>query len=412
MNPRPNPKATQIMGSQLAIDGGAPVRENLLVFGAPTLDEAEYDEVLDTLRSGWIGTGPKTFRFEREFGEYIGVAHAVAVNSCTAALHLALVVNGIGDGDEVITTPLTFAATANVTLHQGARPVFVDIDPCTLNIDPARVERAITPKTRAILPVHFGGLPCDMDALQSIASEHGLALIEDAAHAVGAEYKGKMIGSFGNLTCFSFYANKNLTTAEGGMITTNDPALADQLAVWRLHGLNRDAWKRYQSHKLMLSDAVCAGYKYNMTDLQASLGIHQLRKQPDFLNKREQYAAIYDQAFDSLAGVRRQPRPNDGETRHALHLYVLILDLEQFRVDRNQIVAALLAENVGAAIHYRALHTHPLYRDRFGFRPSDFPHADLVGETILSLPLTPGMTETDVHTVIEGVYKVLDAYRR
>lgn len=400
------------MGTQLAIDGGSPVRDSLLVFGAPTLDEAEFDEVLDTLRSGWIGTGPKTLRFEQEFAAYVGSPHAVAVNSCTAALHLALVVSQIGPGDEVITTPLTFAATANVAIHQGACPVFVDIDPCTLNIDPKLVERAITPRTKAILPVHFGGLPCDLDALQRIAGEHGLVIIEDAAHAVGARYRGEMIGGSGNLVCFSFYANKNLTTAEGGMVTTADAALAEQLAIWRLHGLSRDAWKRYQSRRLMLSDVICAGYKYNMTDLQSSLGIHQLHKQPAFLQTRERYARLYDEAFDALPGVRRQPRPDDGQNRHALHLYVLILDREQFRVDRNQIVAALLAENVGAALHYRALHTHPFYQNRFRYRPGDYPCAAEVGESIFTLPLTPGMSEANVSEVIEAVYKVLSAYRR
>jgi len=350
--------------------------------------------------------------FEREFAQYVGARHAVSVNSCTAALHLSLIAADIKPNDEVITSPLTFAATANVAVHQGAIPVFVDIDPCTLNLDPRNVERVITRRTRAIVPVHFGGLPCNLTALHQIADNQKLALIEDAAHAVGSKYNGRMIGGFGNLTCFSFYANKNLTTAEGGMITTDDAAQAEKLAVYRLHGLSRDAWVRYQSRRLILSDVIVPGYKYNMTDLQSSLGIHQLHKLEGFLSIREKHAAVYDRAFSKIPGVRRQPRPNDDLNRHGLHLYVLILDPEQFRVDRDQIVAALLAENIGAAIHYRALHTHPYYRDRFGYKPEDFPHAANIGRNIFSLPLTPGMNDKDVNDVIEAIYKVLNAYRR
>lgn len=397
---------------RMAIDGGSPVRSKMLVFGGPVLDEAEFDEVLDTLRSGWIGTGPKTIAFEEEFADYVGAQHAVSLNSCTSALHLALIACGIGSGDEVITSPLTFAATANVAAHEDAFPIFADIDPQTLNIDPALVERMITPRTKAIIPVHFGGLACPLDELAQIADQHGLAIIEDAAHAVGTRYQGKMIGSFGNLTCFSFYANKNLTTAEGGMLVTDDAEIADLLAIYRLHGLNRDAWQRYSAQRLILSDAVVPGFKYNMTDIQASMGIHQLRKQERFLEIREEYAQIYDRAFADLPGVRTQPRPSNGDDRHALHLYVLILDPEQYRVDRNQVVASLIAENIGAAIHYRALHTHAYYRERFGYEHDDFPHAAAVGDNIFSLPLTPGMSESDVNDVIEAVYKVLNNYRR
>jgi dTDP-4-amino-4,6-dideoxygalactose transaminase len=384
----------------------------MLVFGAPVLGEDEIAEVLDTLRSGWIGTGPKTSSFEAEFAQYVGARHAVAVNSCTAALHLSLVVSGVGPGDEVVTTPLTFCATANVAVHQGAIPRFADIDPDTLNVDPGEIERAITPRTKVVVPVHFGGLPCDRRAIGEIADRYGLSVVEDAAHAVGARSDGRMIGAGGNLTCFSFYANKNLTTAEGGMVVCDDGERAEALAVYRLHGLNRDAWERYRSQRLILSDTIHPGYKYNMTDLQASLGIHQLRKQERFLEIRERHARRYDEAFRSMPGVGLQPRPDGRLTRHALHLYVLLLDLEQFTVDRNQVVVALRAENIGAAIHYRALHTHPYYRDRFGYRPDAFPNAARAGERILSLPLTPGMTDEDVDDVIEAVTKVLTAYRR
>lgn len=398
------------MRSKLAIEGGPPVRDTMLVFGAPCLGQAEYDEVLDTLRSGWIGTGPKALQFEQEFADYVGVPYAVAVNSCTAALHLSLVVNGIGPGDEVITTPLTFAATANVIVHQGARPVFADINPQTLNIDPENVRQAITPRTKAIIPVHFGGLACDLDALQEIAQKHNLVLIEDAAHAIGARYQGRMIGSHGNLTCFSFYANKNLTTAEGGMVTTDDAKLVEQLQIYRLHGLSAHAWQRYAAKTLLLSDAIAPGYKYNMPDILASIGIHQLHKIEGFLARRESIAKQYDFAFGNVRGVHLQHRPNDAANRHALHLYVLLLDLNQFRVDRNQIIAALRAENIGAALHYRAVHTHPYYRETFGYCPQDFPHAARIGDSILTLPLTPCMTDQDVLDVIDAVYKVLGAY--
>lgn len=400
------------MTTQLAIDGGKPVRETFLVFGKPCLGEEEEREVLDTLRSGWIGTGPKALRFEQMFADYVGCKHALAVNSCTAALHLSLIAAGIEPGDEVITSPLTFAATANVVVHAGARPVFADIDPKTLNITAANIERAITPRTRAVTVVHFGGLPCQMTEIADIAHRHNLALVEDAAHAVGSRYNGRLIGGLGNLACFSFYANKNLTTAEGGMITTDDDEQADKIAVYRLHGLSRHAWQRYASRRLMLSDAMYPGYKYNMPDLAASLGIHQLQRVEDSLVIRERYAHRYNQAFSSLPGVKLQPRPADDLNRHGLHLYVLLLDLNQFRVGRNQIIDALLAENIGAALHYRALHMHPYYRDTYGYRPEDFPAAASAGESILSLPLTPCMAEQDAADVIEAVHKVLAAYHR
>lgn len=400
------------MTSELAIDGGRPVRDSFLVFGKPCLGEEEEREILDTLRSGWIGTGPKAQRFEQLFLEYVGSKHALAVNSATAALHISLLAAGILPGDEVITSPLTFAATANVAIHAGARPIFADIDAETLNISPFNIERAITNRTRAIIAVHFGGLPCQMAEIADMARHYKLVLIEDAAHAIGARYAGHLVGGLGNLACFSFYANKNLTTAEGGMVTTEDDDIAERIAIYRLHGLSRHAWQRYSTRRLMLSDAIYPGYKYNMPDLLASLGIHQLRRIEDNLAKREQLACIYDAAFSAMPGVRLQPRPTDGLNRHGLHLYVLVLDLAQFKTDRNQIINALLAENIGAALHYRALHMHPYYRETYRYQPGDFPQAALVGESILSLPLTPCMSEQDVADVIEAVYKVLAAYRK
>ncbi|MFX0194487.1 MAG: DegT/DnrJ/EryC1/StrS family aminotransferase [Candidatus Hodarchaeota archaeon] len=374
------------------------------------MGEEEIHEVVDTIRSGWIGTGPKVQRFEQEFAAYVGAKYAISVNSCTAGLFLSLVALGIGPGDEVITTPLTFAATVNVIEHVGARPVLVDIEPNTLNISPGLVEEAVTTRTKAIIPVHFGGLACDLDALEGIAMQHELAIIEDAAHAVGTRYNGIMAGAFGILAAFSFYANKNLTTAEGGMVTTDDPKLAEMIRLLRLHGLSGDAWKRFANRRLMKCDILLPGYKCNMPDLMASIGIHQLSKQEQFLEIRQRYAHIYDQAFVDLP-VRLQPRPRDlKRNRHSLHLYVLILEASRWRVHRDKVIDSLLMENIGAAIHYRAIHMHPYYREKYGYQAEDYPHACEVGENILSLPLTPGMSEDDVAMVVAAVRKVARNY--
>ncbi len=401
------------MSDQLAIEGGKPIREKMLPFGAPALGEEEINEVVETLKSGWISTGPKAKKFEDEFADYVGAKYAVALNSCTAGLHLSLVVNHIGPGEEVIVPSLTFGATANVVEHVGARPVLVDIDPQTCNLDPAKAAEAISPRTRAIIPVHYGGLPCDMNALEEIVRGRDILLIEDAAHATGAKYDGKMIGTISPLTNFSFYANKNLTTAEGGMVTTDEPALEEKLRVYHLHGLSRDAWKRYHSTQFMPSEIVVPGYKYNMTDVQASLGLHQLRKQERFIARREELAAFYDEAFSEFDGmVRTQFRPRDGKNRHVLHLYVLILNLPRLKVTRNQFIDALLAENIGAALHFNPLHNMPFYRERYGYKPEDLPVANEVGNSVLSLPLTPQMTQRDAQDVVDGVAKMLKAYTR
>jgi dTDP-4-amino-4,6-dideoxygalactose transaminase len=397
----------------LAIDGGAPQRAKMLPFGAPYFGQEEYDEVLDTLRSGWISTGPKTKQFEQEFAAYVGAKYAVGLNSCTAGLHLSLVVSGIGPGDEVIVPTLTFGATANVVEHVGARPVLVDIDPVTLTIDPAAVERAITPRTKAILPVHYAGMPCDLDALHALADPRGILIIEDAAHAIGTKYHGRTVGSISALTNFSFYANKNLSTAEGGMVTTNDAALEEKLRVYHLHGLSRDAWKRYHTKAFSLSEVVVPGFKYNMTDLQASLGIHQLRKQEAFIARRQEIASFYDEAFSELDGlIWTPPRPHDGCSRHVLHLYPILIDVAQLRVDRNTVLSALLAENIGVSMHFHPLHMMPYYRDKYGYQPHDFPNAQRVGEREISLPVQPQITDADAQDVVDAVKKVLNAYKR
>jgi dTDP-4-amino-4,6-dideoxygalactose transaminase len=400
------------MATGLAIDGGELIRGKMLLFGAPNFGDEEIAEVVDTLKSGWIGTGPKTKRFEEEFAAYVGAKYAVALNSCTAGLHLSLVVLRIGPGDEVIVPPLTFGATANVVEHVGARPVFADIDPVTLCVDPKQIEKAITPRTKAIIPVHYGGMPCAMDEISALADAHHLIVIEDAAHAIGTKYKGRMVGTLSPLTNFSFYANKNLSTAEGGMVTTDDPALEEKLRVYHLHGLSRDAWKRYQTKEFSVSEVVVPGYKYNMTDIQASLGLPQLHKQEEFIARREEIAAFYDEAFSEFDGmVRTQPRPHDGQSRHVLHLYVLLLNLARLKVNRNQVISALLAENIGAAMHFMPLHQHPFYRAKYGYQPDDFPVARQVGESVLSLPLVPQMTERDAQDVVDAVRKVVDAYK-
>lgn len=397
----------------LAIDGGTPQREKMLPFGAPFFGQEEYDEVLDTLKSGWISTGPKTKKFEQEFAEYVGANYAVGLNSCTAGLHLSLVVLGIGPGDEVIVPTLTFGATANVVEHVGARPVLTDVDAQTLTIDPAAVERAVTPRTKAIVPVHYAGMPCDMDALNAIAAPRGIAIIEDAAHAIGAKYKGRMVGSLSPLTNFSFYANKNLSTAEGGMVTTDDAALEEKLRVYHLHGLSRDAWKRYHTKAFSMSEVVMPGFKYNMTDLQASLGIHQLRKQEAFIARREEIAAFYDEAFSELGDlVWTPPRPHDGLNRHVLHLYPILADTTRLTADRNTVLSALLAENIGVSMHFNPLHMMPYYRDKYGYQPSDFPNAQRVGECEISLPVQPQISDRDAQDVADAVKKVLFAFHK
>ncbi|MBN1992345.1 MAG: DegT/DnrJ/EryC1/StrS family aminotransferase [Anaerolineae bacterium] len=399
------------MKQKLAIEGGTPVRDTFLVFGAPCLGEEEIQEVVVTLRSGWIGTGPKTQQFEQAFAEYVGAPYALAVSSCTAALHLSLLAKGVGPGDEVITTPLTFAATANVIVHCGARPVFVDIQPDTLNINPELIPAAVSPRTKAIIPVHFGGLPVELNAVRAAVGD--IPIIEDAAHAIGSRYQGQRIGAHGNLTCFSFYANKNLTTAEGGIITFSEGNLYNRLMVLRLHGLDVDAWKRYQKKGIAHSELLEAGYKYNLTDLQASLGLHQLAKVEAFLARRETIARFYDRSFADLPGVTRQWRPdNIQKHRHGLHLYVLIFDPVQFAASRDEIVTALRAENIGAGVHYTALHQETFYRHLLQLSDGAYPMAEHIGANVLSLPLTPGMTDQDAQDVVDATYKVLEAYRR
>ena len=380
------------------------MRNDFLVFGSPLIETEEIDEVVATLRSGWIGTGPRVARFEQQFKRYIGSTEAVAVSSCTAALHLAMLVSNVGPGDEVITTPMTFCATANAIVHTGARPVFVDVEPDTGNIDPALIAKAITLRTRAIVPVHYAGRPCRMDAIEALARHHGCTLIEDAAHAVGAEYHGRKVGTIGHLTCFSFYATKNVTTAEGGMLTTSDAELAARIKMYALHGLSMDAWRRFSDEGYKHYEVRVPGYKYNMTDLQAALGLHQLARLERNAARRAAIWARYDQAFETMPVVR--PAPVESETVHARHLYTLLLKTEQIGKSRDQVLNELIRRNVGTGVHYTPVHLHHYYRERFGFRPGDFPNAEWIGERTLSLPFSGKLSDQDVEDVIAAVQHV------
>jgi len=394
------------------------MRDTFLPFSLPTIGEEEIAEVTDSLRSGWVTTGPKTKRFEEQFREYIGARHAIAVNSCTAGLHIALTALGIGAGDEVIVPTLTFCSTANVVVHLGARPVLVDVGE-DFNVTPEAIEQAITPRTKAIMPVHYGGQPCDLKAIYALATRYHLPVVEDAAHAVGAAYKGRRIGSPAPLlpcssapllTAFSFYPTKNMTTGEGGMITTADDELAERMRLLSLHGMSRDAWKRYTSAGSWYYEVVLPGYKDNMTDIQAALGIHQLRKLDGFIGTRQRYARLYDQAFADLPEIETPITHPDRS--HIYHIYVIRLNLERLTIDRAQFIEELKALNIGSSVHFIPVHLHPFYRETFGYRLGDCPVAERLYAQIISLPLFPGMTNHDVQDVIDAVRKVVSAHRR
>jgi dTDP-4-amino-4,6-dideoxygalactose transaminase len=390
--------ATDSLRGRPAIEGGEPAFGEFLVFGKPVLGQDEIDAVSDVIRSAWIGTGERCIEFEREFAKHVGAAHAVGVSSCTAALHAALVGAGVGPGDEVITTALTFVATAHAIAHAGATPVLADVERDTLNIDVADVRRRVTERTRAIIPVHFGGMAVDLAGLRAIADEADAVVVEDAAHAVGTMHEGRPIGATG-IACFSFYPNKNITTGEGGMITTNDADLAERLHVLRLHGLSRDAWERFRSKRVVFSDAIALGFKYNLTDMQAAMGLVQLRKLDTFMAVRRRIASAYDRELADVAGLHAQPRPWTETERHAHHLYVVQVDPDEFGIDRDDLLNALRAENIGAGIHYRAVHMHPYYREALGLESTDLPVATQLSSRVLSLPLSAAMTEDDVARV-------------
>ena len=393
--------ATPIRQSQEMANVREKVREKFLVFGAPRIEQPEIDEVVDSLQSGWLGTGPKVARFEEDFREYIGAEHAVAVNSCTAALHLSMLVAGLGPGDEVITTPMTFAATVNSIIHSGATPILVDCDRETALIDPQRIEDAITPRTRAIVPVHMYGRPCDMEAIMDIAERHDLIVIEDAAHAIETVYKGRKIGNISHLTCFSFYVTKNVVTGEGGMVTTNNPDYADKIKVYALHGMSKDAWKRFSDEGYKHYQVVFPGFKYNMMDLQAAIGLHQLQRVENGLRRRNEIWQRYDEGFAGLPiGL---PAPDEPDTVHARHLYTLLIDQERCGLTRDEFMQRLYEFNIGTGVHYVGVHLHLYYRERFGYRPEDFSNASWISERTVSIPLSPKLSDADVRDVIDSV---------
>ncbi len=388
-------------------------------FHRPSIGPAEEREVLDSLRSGWITTGPKAKRFEKEFAAYVGARHALAVAHCTGALHLALFALGVGPGDEVITTPYTFTATAEVIGYLGARPWFVDIDPGTLNIDPARVEEALANgqhrRVRALLPVHFAGQACDMDRLLKIARRYKVKIVEDAAHAVGSarhlEGRGMVrVGTIGDLTCFSFYATKNITSAEGGMVTTEDDALAERIAVASLHGMNRDAWKRYDRSGSWYYEIHDTGFKYNLSDVHAAIGLAQLAKADELMRRRTAIARAYTEAFRAEPALE-VPCEQPG-VEHAWHLYVLRLRPEQLKVGRAEFVELLRARGIGTSVHCIPLNTMHFYQERYGYRPGDFPVSEDVYSRCLSLPIFPAMSDDDVGYVAENVMALVRESRR
>lgn len=377
------------------------MREKMLIFGAPWIERCEIDEVLATMESGWLGTGPRVARFERAFADYRRTNHVAAVNSCTAAMHLALIAAGIGPGDEVITTPLTFASTVNVIMHCGATPVLADIDLNTMNIDPAAVEAAITPRTRALLPVHLAGRPCDMDALMAIAARHGLVVIEDCAHAIEAEFRGRACGTIGDYGCFSFYSTKNITTGEGGMVVCSRAEDAARVKTFALHGMTKDAWKRFSSDGYNHYDIVACGFKYNMMDLQAAIGLHQLERVEQGMARREALWQRYDEAFAELPVTL--PAPLAPETRHARHLYTLLVDKARAGLSRDGFLVAMTQRKIGVGVHYRSVPELTLYQQRFGWRPETWPNAYAVGQSTVSLPMAANLSEGDTTDVIEAV---------
>lgn len=395
------------------------MRSSFLPFSPPLIGNEEIDEVVDTLRSEWLTTGPKVKRFEREFAYFLGAPAALAVNSCTAALHVALATLGIGPGDAVITTPMTFCSTVHVIEQVGARPILVDVSPDTLNIDPAKVVEALNGKggkhrgderVKAIVPVHLYGHPCDLDALFEIAREYRLAVVEDAAHALPAKYKGQTIGSLEGfsevprLVCFSFYATKNMTTAEGGMLV-GSPELIDEARIWSLHGLSRDAWKRYGAEGSWYYEVIRPGFKYNMTDVQAAIGLHQLRRLPDFWARRREIARRYNAAFSELPECQIPAERLDVE--HAWHLYVLRLNTRVAGLPRDRFIEQLRARNIASSVHFIPVHLHPYYRDKYDFQANDFPVAYREYQRMVSLPLFPRMSDRDVQDVIESVSDIL-----
>jgi dTDP-4-amino-4,6-dideoxygalactose transaminase len=378
-----------------------------LVFGAPQIGESEIAEVEACLRSGWLGTGPRVAQFERDFAAHRGVreSQVAAVNSCTAALHVSMLAAGLEPGSEVVTTPLTFCATVNAILHAGLTPVLADVDPVTQNVDPDAIEAAITPRTKAILPVHFAGRPCDMDRIMAIARKHHLVVIEDCAHAVEAEFCGKPLGTFGDFGCFSFYVTKNVVTGEGGMIVGASEEQIARARILALHGMSKDAWHRFGDEGYKHYQVVECGFKYNMMDMQAAIGLHQLARVDENWRRRRRIWQRYDEAFADLPmDLPAAPAP---DTRHGYHLYTVMIDASRAGVSRDAFLDAMNAARIGTGVHYLSIPEHPYYQQRFGWQPEQWPHAMKLGRQTVSLPLSPAMSDDDVERVIDAVHGVL-----
>jgi dTDP-4-amino-4,6-dideoxygalactose transaminase len=381
----------------------------MLPYARPSITDAEVREVEETLRSGWLSTGPRAQRFEEALAKRLGVKHALGVSSGTAALHLAILAAGVGPGDEVITTPMTWVSTANVVVHAGGKPVFVDIEPETLNLDVSQVEAAITPRTKVLLPVHYAGQPCDEDALLELSRGHGLTLVEDAAHALGASYKGRPIGAIGDVTMFSFHPAKNLTTGEGGGLTTDSDELAERMRCLRFHGIDQSPDARFGGRPAASYDLVAAGFKYNFTDLQAAIGLHQLARLDEMNARRAQLAKLYQARLADLPHVRTLGTAAYEHT-HAWHILVVALDADALSVERDAIIAALRAEGVGAGLHFVPLHLLSIYRELAD--PADLPVATDAHRRILTLPLFPDMTDADVDFVVTTLERVIGQHAR
>ncbi|HEX9011449.1 MAG TPA: DegT/DnrJ/EryC1/StrS family aminotransferase [Holophagaceae bacterium] len=383
------------------------MRKDFLSYNPPTIGDGERAEVMDTLNSPWVTTGPKTKAFEAALKDYFQAPAVVALNSCTAGLHVALVALGVGPGDEVIVPAMTFCATANVVEHVGARPVLVDVCPDTLTLSPEAVQAALTPRTKVLLPVHYAGHPAQMDELDALAERNGLAILEDAAHAISSRYKGRLVGSRPNLAAFSFYATKNLTTVEGGCLT-GDPALVEKSRIIGHHGMNRDAWKRFDRSGSWYYEVVLPGFKYNMTDMQASIGLQQLKRLGAFQRRRREVVARYEAGLGDLAALELPVERPWAES--SWHLYVIRLRTGALRIDRNTFIDELKNRNIGTSVHYLPVHMHPFYRDKYGYRPEDNPVAADAYQRMLSLPLHAGLTDGDVDDVIQAVRDLVLAH--
>jgi len=383
-----------------------PVRpkEDFLVFGSPLIEADEIEEVVSSLRLGWIGTGPKVRKFEELFRDYKGSSFSTAVNSCTAAIHLSLLAAGIGKGDEVISTAMTFCATINTIIHSGAVPVLADCQRDTMNIDPEDIEKRITARTKSILVVHFAGRPCNMDAITDIAKRHQLIVIEDCAHAIETEYKGKKAGTIGDLGCFSFYVTKNIITGEGGMVISNNEEYDRKVKICALHGMSQDAWNRFDDKGYKHYQVVECGYKYNMMDLQAAIGLHQIKRIDDYWERRKKVWEKYNEAFSDLPIDR--PSLPEKNTRHAYHLYSILVDKKKSGMSRDDFLNAIRKENIGAGVHYLSIPEHPYYKKTFGWNSENYPNAQYIGRSTASLPLSPKLSEKDVEDVITAVRKI------